>query len=158
KTSGTARPADSADDRHEAATAPGGHLVPCGKPDCRSFLRRLTTDARHHPRYRVIDLLGAGGMGAVYKAEHRVMERIVALKVIDPRLVSNLNSILRFHQEVKAAARLSHPNIVTAYDAEQAGNVHFLVMEYIEGKSLAAIVAKRGQFPLAHSCDYIRQA
>jgi serine/threonine protein kinase len=97
-------------------------------------------------------------MGAVYKAQHRLMERIVALKVISQNLVNDAATIERFRHEVKAAARLTHPNIVTAYDAEQAGNVHFLIMEFVEGVSLAHVVRTGGPLPIALACDYIRQA
>src|SRR5206468_2497093 len=79
----------------------------------------------NHPRYHVVAKLGEGGMGIVYKAEHNVMERPVALKVISKNLVANASAIERFAREVKAAAHLSHPNIVTAHDAEQAGGLHF---------------------------------
>ena len=111
-----------------------------------------------HPRYRVLALLGAGGMGAVYKAEHRLMERVVALKVMNRALVASETTVDRFRREVKAAARLSHPNIVAAYDAEQAGAVHFLVMEYVEGTDLARWLAAHGPLPADEACDYIRQA
>src|SRR5262249_7280558 len=90
-----------------------------------------------HPRYHLLELVGTGGMGAGYKAEHRLMERQVALKVINPSLMKRTATVERFHREVKAAARLTHPNIVTAYDADQAGDTHFLVMEFVEGISLA---------------------
>src|SRR5262245_25420102 len=86
----------------------------------------LPPELLDHPRYRVLELLGAGGMGAVYRAEHRLMERTVALKVINRALLDRPDAVERFRGEVKAAARLSHPNIVTAFDAEQAGDVHFL--------------------------------
>jgi WD40 repeat protein len=111
-----------------------------------------------HPRYRVVQLLGAGGMGAVYKAEHRLMERPVALKVINPNLVDEPAAVERFRREVRTAARLAHPNIVTALDAEQAGNTHFLVMEYVEGTDLAEVVRRKGPLPVAHACAYVRQA
>jgi Tol biopolymer transport system component len=111
-----------------------------------------------HPRYRVLGLLGVGGMGAVYKAEHQLMERPVALKVINRVLLDNPATVERFRREVKAAARLSHPNIVTAHDAEQAGDVHFLVMEYVEGQSLARLVAEGGPLPVREACAYVRQA
>jgi serine/threonine protein kinase len=110
-----------------------------------------------HPRYHVLELLGAGGMGSVYRAEHRLMERQVALKVIRKRLVQDDGSVKRFQREVKAAARLSHPNIVTAYDADQAGETHFLVMELVEGVSLARLVADEGPLPVALACNYVRQ-
>jgi tRNA A-37 threonylcarbamoyl transferase component Bud32 len=111
-----------------------------------------------HPRYRVLGLLGQGGMGAVYRAEHRRMERPVALKVINPRLMRHPATVERFHQEVRAAARLIHPHIVTAHDADQAGGLHFLVMEYVEGQSLADVVGQRGPLPVGLACDYVRQA
>ena len=112
----------------------------------------------NHPRYRVGALLGVGGMGAVYKAEHLLMERPVALKVLNRELIDKPATIERFRREVRAAARLTHPNIVAAFDAEQAGEVHFLVMEYVEGVSLARRIAEEGPLPVAQVCDYVRQA
>ena len=111
-----------------------------------------------HARYRVLAKLGEGGMGIVYKAEHRRMERSVALKVISKNLVANPSAVLRFAQEVKAAARLSHPNIVAAHDADEAGGLHFLVMEYVEGISLHRLVQERGALAVGAACDYVRQA
>jgi Protein kinase domain/Leucine Rich repeat len=111
-----------------------------------------------HPRYRVLGLVGQGGMGAVYRAEHRRMQRLVALKVIHPTLMRRPAAVKRFHQEVRAAARLQHPNIVHAYDADQAGGLHFLVMEYVEGTSLAELVRQRGPLPVAEACVFARQA
>jgi HEAT repeat protein len=92
-----------------------------------------------HPRYKVGELLGVGGMGAVYKAEHLLMERPVALKVLNRKFLGNPATVERFRREVRAAARLTHPNIVAAFDAEQAGDVHFLAMEYVGGVSQAAL-------------------
>lgn len=111
-----------------------------------------------HERYRVVRLLGAGGMGAVYVAEHRAMQRTVALKVINRAATSSAAAIERFRCEVRAAARLSHPNIVTTHDAEDAGATHFLVMEYVEGVTLNRLVKERGPLPIAEACDTIRQA
>ncbi|MHC4876962.1 MAG: protein kinase domain-containing protein [Planctomycetota bacterium] len=111
-----------------------------------------------HPRYDVENLIGRGGMGDVYKARHRVMDRTVALKVINRELVRKPDAVDRFQREVKAAARLSHPNIVTAHDAEQAGDTHFLVMEYVDGVDLSRLVKDRGALPIAEACDYTRQA
>ena len=111
-----------------------------------------------HPRYRVLTFLGKGGMGAVFKAEHKLMGRPVAIKVIRESLTSNPAVVERFRREVKAAARLAHPNIVAVHDAEQAGDTHFLVMEFVEGTDLARIVAERGRLPVAEACDAIRQA
>jgi hypothetical protein len=111
-----------------------------------------------HPRYRVVGLLGRGGMGAVYRAEHRLMQRQVALKVINPSLTTSADSVERFRREVVAAARLTHPNIVAAYDAEQAGDLHFLVMELVEGMSLNALVQRRGRLSVTDACRCVRQA
>jgi serine/threonine protein kinase len=119
----------------------------------------IPPELRDHPRYRILKLLGKGGMGAVFQAQHKLMERIVALKVISRSLMDHPASVERFRQEVKAAARLSHPNIVTAYDAEQVGDLHFLVMEYVEGRDLANVLRKlKGPLPAAHACEYARQA
>jgi hypothetical protein len=111
-----------------------------------------------HPRYRVFRLLGRGGMGAVYLAEHRHMGRAVALKVINPELLHHPGALPRFQQEVRAAARLDHPNIVAAYDADHAGSLHFLVMEYVEGQNLADYLAARGPLPVAKAALVARQA
>jgi serine/threonine protein kinase len=111
-----------------------------------------------HPRYQIVRELGKGGMGVVYLAQHRVMGRSVALKVINRRLLRNQMAVERFRQEVQAAARLSHRNIVTAFDAEQAGDLHFLVMEYVDGTDLATTVSRRGPLPVLYACNYIMQA
>lgn len=107
----------------------------------------MPDDLVDHPRYRIVRTLGSGGMGVVFQAQHRVMDRAVALKVINRQLTSDLEIVERFRQEVRAAAKLSHPNIVTAHDAEQTGDLHFLVMEYVEGVDLSRYAKKHG--PLA---------
>jgi serine/threonine protein kinase len=111
-----------------------------------------------HPRYEILGLIGRGGMGDVFQARHRMMDRTVALKVINRDLVRSAEAVERFHREVKTAARLAHPHIVTAYDAEQAGEAHFLVMEHVDGIDLARLVAAEGALPIATACDYGRQA
>jgi len=111
-----------------------------------------------HPRYEILGLIGKGGMGDVYQARHRKMERTVALKVVNRGLVQKAEAIDRFHREVKAAAQLSHPNIVTSHDADHAGDFHFMVMEFVDGVDLSQTVKKRGALPVAEACDYIRQA
>ncbi len=111
-----------------------------------------------HPRYKVLGRLGSGGMGVVYKAEHKVMGRTVALKVLNPAAVARPGAVERFRREVRLASRLSHPNIVTAHDADEAGGLHFLVMEYVDGVSLDKLVARKGPLPVAVACHYARQA
>jgi serine/threonine protein kinase len=108
--------------------------------------------------YTILDKLGAGGMGQVYKARHRRMDRIVAIKLLPQAVSKDADSIARFEREAKAAARLVHPNIVTAFDADEANNSHFLVMEYVEGADLSALVKQRGPLPMAQAVDFIVQA
>ncbi|WP_254513071.1 protein kinase domain-containing protein [Anatilimnocola floriformis] len=120
--------------------------------------REIPQALKDHPRYRVLGLIGAGGMGAVYKAEHRKMERLVALKVINPAFVSSPAALERFEREVKTAAKLSHPNIVAAHDADAAGDLHFLVMEFVEGMSLDRFVASKGPLPPNVAANLICQA
>ncbi len=111
-----------------------------------------------HPRYRIVELIGRGGMGNVYRAEHKLMNRPVALKLINSELIKHPQAVERFRREVRAAAQLAHPNIVIAYDAEQAGVIHFLAMEFVEGTDLASVIQQRGALPAAEACNCIRQA
>src|SRR5947199_6257146 len=97
-------------------------------------------------------------MGAVNHAEHRIMRRPVALKVIVRAYVASAGALERFRREARAAALLVHPNVVTTHDAEDAGEAHFLVMEYVEGVSLARLVQERGPLPVREACEYVRQA
>ncbi len=108
--------------------------------------------------YVILDKLGQGGMGLVLKAEHRRMERMVALKVLSPKVVQSPDALRRFQREVKAAARLTHPNIVIAYDADEAGGTHFLVMEYVDGNDLSSLIKQHGPLPPDQALDCILQA
>ncbi len=108
--------------------------------------------------YVILEVLGAGGMGQVFKARHRHMDRIVALKVLPPHLTNDEAVVARFHREIKAAAKISHPNIVTAHDADLANGVHFLVMECVEGSDLSALVKKNGPFSVEQAVDFTLQA
>jgi WD40 repeat protein/serine/threonine protein kinase/Leucine-rich repeat (LRR) protein len=108
--------------------------------------------------YVVLDRIGQGGMGQVYKAEHRTMERVVALKTLPASATKSEKAVQRFHREVKVAARLSHPNIVTAHDAGESHGVHYLVMEYVDGSNLASFVRQHGRLPVDTALDYIIQA
>ncbi|HEX7378610.1 MAG TPA: serine/threonine-protein kinase, partial [Pirellulales bacterium] len=110
------------------------------------------------PGYEILGQLGKGGMGVVYKARHRRMDRLVAIKVLPPGLVRDAAAVARFEREVKAAARLQHPNIVAAYDAAEADGVHFLVMEYVAGIDLAALVRHKGPLPIDQAVDFVLQA
>jgi eukaryotic-like serine/threonine-protein kinase len=109
-------------------------------------------------QYRLLDELGRGGMGHVYKALHTIMGRVVALKVIAKELVSDPVAVEWFRREVRASTQLNHPNIVMAYDANEAEGLHFLVMEYVHGVTLDALVKEHGRLPIAHTCALMRQA
>ncbi len=108
--------------------------------------------------YLIVDRIGAGGMGQVYLADHRRMGRRVALKTLPPAVARDEQTIRRFQREVRAAAQLSHPNIVTAYDAGEARGVHYFVMEHIQGTDLSQLVRERGPLPLEQALDYTQQA
>jgi serine/threonine protein kinase len=108
--------------------------------------------------YRLMDRLGEGGMGQVFKARHERLDRIVALKVIRKDKLADPAILERFRRETRAAAQLNHPNIVRALDADAIGPCHLLVMEYVEGPDLSQLVKRSGPLPVATACDYIRQA
>lgn len=112
----------------------------------------------HLGQYRILDQIGKGGMGRVYKAEHRTMGRIVALKVLAPDLMESERAQQLFRREVRAAAQLVHPNIVTAYDANQIDDRFFLVLEYVDGPNLDQLVRTQGPLEPGLACEYIRQA
>ncbi len=88
-------------------------------------------------RYVILDRLGSGSMGRVYKAHHQMMDRQVAIKIIAPEIVSNDRVIARFQREMKLVGRLDHPNVIRAFDADQINRVLYIVMEYVQGQSLA---------------------
>ncbi|TWU11361.1 Serine/threonine-protein kinase PrkC [Symmachiella macrocystis] len=108
-------------------------------------------------KYRLLTLLGTGGMSSVYLAEHTLMRRQVAIKVLPQSRVDDASYLERFHRESQAVAALDHPNIVRAYDVNQEGNVHFLVMEYVAGQSLQELVAKNGPLDFVQVVEYVRQ-
>ena len=113
-------------------------------------------------RYRLIDLLGRGEMSSVYLAEHVMMKRRCAVKVLPAHRVKDTSYLGRFHREAEAVASLDHANIVRAYDVgqenEAGAEIHFLVMEYVEGRSLDRRLEERGEFKLVEAAEYIRQA
>lgn len=108
--------------------------------------------------YVLLAKIGAGGMGQVYRAEHRHMGRLVAIKLLPAAVIKDEGAVKRFQREVKAAARLSHPNIVAALDARNERGVWCLVMEHVEGRDLSAVVKEGGQLSVSEGVDYILQA
>jgi WD40 repeat protein len=108
--------------------------------------------------YVLLERLGQGGMGQVFKARHRRLDRLAALKVIRPDLLEQPGAVQRFQREARAAARLTHPHIVTIYDADEVGGTHFLAMEYVAGTDLQRLVGAGGPLPVDRACDCVRQA
>src|SRR5262245_2917518 len=109
-------------------------------------------------RYWILEKLGEGGMGAVYKAHDAHLDRDVAVKVLPAHRLNDADAIARFQREARALAKLSHPNIVQAYDNGEDKGRHFLVMEYVEGSSLSAILREQGAIPPTLAADVIYQA
>lgn len=107
--------------------------------------------------YVLLERLGKGGMGLVYKARHRRLARIVALKLIRKELLANPTAVRLFHSEILAAAKLSHPNIVLAFDADAVDGVHFYTMEYVEGSTFENLVQTSGPLPVNLACESMRQ-
>jgi len=107
-------------------------------------------------RYIILDRIGSGSMGRVYKAHHQMMDRVVALKIIAPEIASNDRVVARFQREMKLVGRLDHPNVVRAYDADQIHKILYIVMEYVSGRSLAERL-KKGPIPPAEMVDYAAQ-
>jgi serine/threonine protein kinase/Tol biopolymer transport system component len=109
-------------------------------------------------KYKLLDHLGQGGMGNVYLCEHKVMRRLVAIKVLPHEQAKDPAALERFHREARAAAALDHPNIVRAHDVDHDGRHHFLVMEYVEGSCLQDIVKQKGPMDVTRAAHYVRQA
>jgi serine/threonine protein kinase len=109
-------------------------------------------------KYRVLERIGSGGMGTVYLCEHAMVGRKVAVKVLPTSQSNNPAALGRFYREARAAGVLDHPNLVKAHDIDQEGGLHFLVMDYVDGSSLQAIVSKFGPFSVPRAIEYTRQA
>jgi len=108
--------------------------------------------------YLILGQLGQGGMGVVFKARHRRLGRLGALKILPPAFAHDRNAVMRFRRELEAAGRLKHPNLVAAQDVDEDRGVHFLVMDYVEGHDLDRIVRDRGPLPVAQAVDCVIQA
>lgn len=109
-------------------------------------------------RYIVLDRLGEGNKGRVFKAQHKLMGRLVALKIIAPQIASRASSIARFYREMRLLGRLNHPNVVRAFDADQVGDLLYIVMEYVAGRDLEQLLRDRGPLPPAEVAGYMAQA
>jgi len=136
------------------------HLVEIGKLTKFQAERLLAgkTDGFLLGQYKILEDLGRGGMGHVYKAVHQTMGRFVALKLLKPKLMATERARELFQKEIHAAGRLRHPNIVTAYDAHITADRSYLVMEFVDGPNLSQLVKEQGPLPIEQACEYIRQA
>ncbi|MBY0524337.1 MAG: serine/threonine protein kinase [Gemmataceae bacterium] len=108
--------------------------------------------------YILLERLGAGGTGQVFKARHQRLDRVVALKLIRRELLTEPEVVARFYREMQLVSQLDHPNVIHAYDAGPAGETHFLAMEFVEGIDLGKLVKQGGAIPVMQACEYIRQA
>jgi serine/threonine-protein kinase len=108
--------------------------------------------------YVLLQRLGEGGAGQVFKARHQKMNRLVAIKQVRKDLVANPDTVQRFEREMQLLSRLSHPNVVHALDASPMGASYVLVMEYVEGIDLSRLIKENGPLSVEQACDYVRQA
>ena len=129
----------------------GGSPVPAARTDATTALGQLR-------EYKLLEKLGEGGMGAVYKAMHTKLKRIVALKVLPAERLKDPHALTRFEREMEAVGKLDHQHIVRAMDAGEFNGTHFLVMEYVDGVDLSQLVKQRGPLPIAEACELVRQA
>jgi len=108
-------------------------------------------------KYKLLERVGVGGMGQVFLCEHMFMKRRVAVKVLPPAKAEQPAALGRFYREARAAGSIEHPNIVRTHDIDQDGNLHFIVMEYVDGSNLLDIVKKFGPLNIGRAVSYIRQ-
>jgi serine/threonine-protein kinase len=108
-------------------------------------------------KYKLLGEIGKGGMSRVYLAEHELMKRRVAVKVLPKNRVNDSSYLERFRLEARAVAKLDDPNIVRAYDIDNEGDVHYIVMEYVDGQDLHQMVSGQGPLDYDTATDYIAQ-
>lgn len=167
----------TADDRSQQARSPADGATPPGEPPAAEDRQRdvpahvaepgatrtappppVPADAVQVGKYVLLERLGVGGMGAVYKAWHPLLKRYVAIKLIRPELTSNPVAVQRFLGEIEAAGRIDHPHIVRAYDAGVEHGRYHLVLELVEGRPVSQLLAVLGQWPIPEACEVVRQA
>src|SRR5437868_15393323 len=109
-------------------------------------------------KFKLLERVGVGGMGQVFLCEHMFMRKRVAIKVLPPAKAEQPAALGRFYREARAAGGLQHPNIVRTHDIDQDGNLHFIVMDYVDGPNLLEIVKKFGPMDIGRATSYMRQA
>jgi len=122
------------------------------------LLKGRSRDLTIAGKYKVLDLLGKGGMGAVYLCEHQALRTLVAVKVLPASPEESREDRERFYREARAFATLNHPNLVRGFDVDADAGQHFIVMEYVDGVDLQALVARCGPLPVGRAVNYTRQA
>ena len=153
--------AEAAISPHISTAAEAAHLLVAGGFLTRFQSERLLagrTDGFHLGPYLILEQVGRGAMGRVYKAKHRTMNRPVAIKVLSAELTRTTSARQAFQRAVRSAAQLNHPNIVIAYDANEVNERFYLVLEFVDGPNLETLVRERGPLPAADACELIRQA
>lgn len=145
-----------------------GEMSFSDEDDCASAVSRLEslvrlplTEAgpvRVLRNYELLDELGSGGMGVVFRARHTKLGKEFAVKVLSPKLPRSERLLTRFHREMRAAGKIEHENVVCATDADEASGVHFLAMELVEGGNLAQLIKARGPLAIAEACEITRRA
>jgi serine/threonine protein kinase len=117
----------------------------------------IPPELANHSQYEDVRILGQGGMGVVYLAKNRMMDRLEVLKVVNRKLLSKSGAAERFLREIRSAAKLRHPNVVTAYSTLEAGELLVFAMEYVPGDDLSKIIKSKGPLPIQNACFYISQ-
>ena len=155
------RPLDDIPVQLESGLAKMGANMDCERnipSDREDFaMSEIPPELVDHPQYEVLRELGRGGMGVVYLARNRLMDRSEVLKVVGKELLDRPGAADRFLREIQSAARLTHPNVVGAYNALQVGSLLVFAMEYVQGNDLAAIVKTSGPLPIRTAVHYVRQ-
>jgi serine/threonine protein kinase/formylglycine-generating enzyme required for sulfatase activity len=145
-----------------AATTAADHAEPVGPTRATSASRPPAgsppPELANHTDYEILRTLGVGGMGVVYLAHNRLMARHEVLKVIGQHIVEQPGALDRFLREIRAVARLRHPNVVSAYSAFRCGTSLGFAMEYVEGLDLRRMVKAKGPMPIGHACYFVHQA
>ncbi len=157
------KPVDSLDDETEIRKIVAALAVMPKPTNAAPQPPSVTEHEPHAPdgelgQYQLLAVIGRGGMGAVYKARHRKLDKIVAVKVLPPRKLKDPHAIARFEREMRAVGKLQHPHIVAAHDAGEIDGTHYLVMELVDGIDLSALVKMHGPLPISVACELIRQA
>jgi serine/threonine protein kinase len=139
-------------------TGPHTPKLPVAEQPAYFGVDELPEELRRQTKYTFLKKLGGGGMGVVYLAEHNLMKRKVAVKLIPPELIGNPAVRERFLREVVSAAALEHPNVVRAYSAEEFGQHMLFEMEFVDGSDLGQVVKNKGPLPVVFAVNYIKQA